>query len=140
MHNVDYVNTFILVADDTAASHGAEPPVREPNPSIPARQFAMIRDHPYRYTSGDVIFDVYADRAGIPHSQRAAARDEYFSKGRPCLRASDLGKKYGWGIHCDGKGRLALYAVESPDYSALVQKGERDGTPALVKAMRSSRK
>lgn len=25
MYNVDYVNTFILVADDTSASHGAEP-------------------------------------------------------------------------------------------------------------------
>ncbi len=140
MVGVDYVNTFILVADDTAASHGAEPPIREPNPSIPARQFAMIHAHPYRYTSGDVIFDVYADRAGIPLSRREAARDDYFSTGRPCLRASGLGKKYGWGIHCDEKGRLALYAVESPEYSALVQQGERDGTPALVKAMRSSRK
>ncbi len=27
----------------------------------------------------------------------------FFSKGQPCLRASDLGKKYGWGIHSDSE-------------------------------------
>ncbi len=140
MYNVDYVNTFILVAGDTSASHRAEPPLRESHPSIPARQFAMIHDHPYRYTSGEVIFEVHADRAGIPHSQREAARDEYFSTGRPCLRASDLAKKYGWGIHCDDQGRLALVGMETPEYAAFVERATANTDLTAVKAMRSSRK
>lgn len=139
MYNVDYVNTFILVADDTSASHGAAPPIREPNPSIPARQFAIIYAHPYRYTSGDVIFEVYADRTGIPQSRRKAAREEYFSKGRPCLRASDLGKKYGWGIRCDGQGQLALIGMETPEYSAFVERATANADLTIVKAMRSRR-
>ncbi len=137
MYNVDYVNTFILVAGDTSASHGAEPPLRESHLSIPARQFAMIHDHPYRYTSGEVIFEVHAERTGIPHLQREAARDEFFSKGRPCLIASDLGKKYGWGIHCDDQGRLALVGMETPEYGALVDRATANSDVTAVKAMRS---
>lgn len=114
MENVDYVKTFIQVANDSRVSHRIEPPVRETDTSIPARQFAMILEHPYRYTSGDEIFGVHADRAGIPQNQRAPARDEYFSTGRPCLRASDLAKKYGWGIHGDDPGPLTLLSVDSP--------------------------
>ncbi len=66
----------------------------------------------------------------------------FFSKGQPCLRASDLGKKYGWGIHSDGEGRVALFAVGSPEYRQLEQ-GRAvagGGTVKVVTAMRSSRR
>ncbi len=95
-----------------------------------------------------MIFTVYADRAGITEFGRPAARVEYFSVGRPCLRASDLGKKYGWGIHSDDEGSIALYAVDSPHYATLAD-GECIGNTAdaqeecvvtVVKAMRSSRR
>jgi len=99
----------------------------------------MISDHSYAHTSEDVIVNVHADRAGIGEDDRSAARLEYFSKGRPCLRASDLGKKYGWGVHCDDSARVALYGVETPEYSALVDQGLRDGSPKIIRAMRSSR-
>jgi len=102
----------------------------------------MIAQHPYRYTSDDVIFTVWADRKGIPEAEREAARATFFSKGQACLRASDLGKKYGWGIHADGEGRIALYGVETAEYEQFAS-GEAttaDGRPvALTKAMRSSR-
>lgn len=40
-------------------------PLSEPgNPSVAARTFEMISEHPFRYTSGDVIFAVHADAAG----------------------------------------------------------------------------
>jgi len=41
---------------------------------------------PYHYTSADVIFAVYADRAGIPEPDRAAARAEFYARPQPCLR------------------------------------------------------
>jgi hypothetical protein len=58
------------------------------------------------------------------------------------LRASDLGKKYGWGIHSDHEGHVALYGVETAEYRRFVS-GEavaESGTAVDVKkAMRSSR-
>ena len=139
MKGVNYLDTFILVADDCRADHGTEPPVKSENPSIAARQYEMIATAPYTFTSEDVIFGVHADRTVIDEQDRPAARAEYFSIGRACLRASNLGKKYGWGIHCDAEGKLALYGVESPEYARLVAAGDNGECPALVKAMRSSR-
>lgn len=141
MGSTNYAETFIAVAPDCEAKRGTVP--RETaNPSVALRTFRMIHDHPYRYTSDDVIFTVYADRNGIPEAERPAARKEFFSKPQACLRASDLGKKYGWGIHSDAKGRVALYGVETDEYQAFAsgQKPGRGGGPVTVKyAMRSRR-
>jgi len=85
---------------------------------------------------------VWADRNGIPADDRPAARAEFFSKGQPCLRSSPLGKRYGWGVHCDSTGRVALLALESDAYRALVtgQAMSDSGRPVTVKkAMRRSR-
>lgn len=139
---VDYVDTFIAVADDGTAITGTKPPSRPDNPSVVSRMFQMISEHPYRYTSGDIIFTVFADRRGVPEHERAAARDEFYSRSQACLRSSDLGKRYGWGIHADAEGRIALVGVETPDYAEFIS-GQCPGTGgapiAVTKAMRSSR-
>lgn len=142
MDSVDYVDTFIAVADDSTAVEGTVPPSKADNPSVAARTFQMIAEHPYQFTSGDVIFTVFADRRTIPEPDRAAARAEFYSKGQPCLRASDLGKRYGWGIHADAQGRVALVGVETPEYAEFVagrRQGPADAPIKLTKAMRSSR-
>ena len=147
MHTTNYVHTLIAVAEDCPAEHGVTPPAKPGNPSIASRTFQLIADNPYRFTSDDVLFTVYADRAGLPDSERPAARERYFSSGRPCLRASALGKKYGWGIHANDDGRLALYAVDSLEHAALAMdkplqnetEHRAEGTVTVVKAMRSSR-
>ena len=100
----------------------------------------MIAEHPYRYTSDDVIFTVWADRNGISEADRPAARAKFFSKGQPCLRSSDLGKRYGWGVHADGEGRVAIFSLESEEYRRLEAVSAPDGSDVTVKrAMRSSR-
>jgi hypothetical protein len=141
MASTNSFDSFIAVAPDCKAARGTVPKETE-HPSVASRTYRMIHDHPYRYTSDDVIFAVHADRHGIPASERAAARAAFFSKGQACLRASDLGKKYGWGIHSDAEGRVALYGVETDEYKALAR-GERlgkRGEPVTVKlAMRSRR-
>jgi hypothetical protein len=48
------------------------------------------------------------------------ARKEFLSKGHPHLRVSALAKRYGWGIHNNAEGKLALIAVESPQYERLL--------------------
>jgi hypothetical protein len=96
MHSTNYIDTFITIAPDSDATHGTVPK-ETPIPTVALRAFRMIHDHPYRYTSDDVIFTVHADRAGIPATKRDFARTEFFSKGQACLRASDLAKRYGLG-------------------------------------------
>lgn len=136
---VDYRSTFIAIAPD-ASGEVSVPGPRGGKPTVASATFGLISAAPYRVTSGDVLFTVWADRQGIPESERAAARVEYYAVGRPCLRASDLGKRYGWGIHADADGRLALYAAGTPEYAALEAGTAPDGTAVkVVRAMRSAR-
>ncbi len=81
-HTTNYFDTFITVAPDSSATVSSEPPPR-PEPSVAERTLRMIADAPYRHTSDDVVFTVWADRRGIPESDREAAREQFFSKGQP---------------------------------------------------------
>ncbi len=139
MDRVDYVDTFIAVADDSTAAVGTVPPSK---PSVASRAHQMISEHPYRCTSGDVIFAVFADRHGVPEQERAAARNQFYSRSQACLRSSELGKRYGCGGHADADGRIALVGVETPEYAAFLSGRHRSlgGAPTkLTKAMRTSR-
>ena len=140
MHTTNYFDTFIAVAPDTAATAATEPPQR-PTPSVAELTYRMIAEHPYGFTSDDVIFGVWADRRGIAEDERESARAEFFAKGQPCLRSSDLGKRYGWGVHSDAEGRVAIYGIESPEYAAFATgTSPIDGTEVTVRpAMRSKR-
>ncbi|WP_409484319.1 DUF6157 family protein [Arsenicicoccus dermatophilus] len=52
------------------------------------------------------------------------------------LRTSPLAKTYGWGIHSDGQGRVALVPLGSARYAELLA----DGSVTKVAAMRSARR
>lgn len=132
-HTTNYVDTFIEVAEDCPADHAMEPPVAE-KPSIAATHYRLIAEQPYARTSDDVIFETYALRNGIAVDD-ASAREAFFSKGQPCLRSSPLGKRYGWGLHHDAEGRVALVPRESEQYAALAA----DTEVAHTRAMRSRR-
>ena len=95
----------------------------------------MLIDNPYTYTSDDVLFSVFAERNDIPPSELAAERDSFFAKGQPCFRSSPLTKRYGWGVHSDSEGRIALYPIESEAYQRLVD----DPNIKHLRAMRSKR-
>lgn len=141
MHSTNYIDTFIAIAPDSDAQQGTTPKQAE-KPSVAALTFELINMHPYRYTSDDVLFEVHAARKGIPERERAAARAAFFAKPQACLRASDLGKRYGWGIHSDAHGRVALYSVESAQYATLLagKSPTHPSRPVTVKqAMRSKR-
>lgn len=133
MHTTNYVNTLITVSPDTKAVAATSPPTGKA--SIAELQFAMMHGHDYELTSDDVIFGVWADRRGISADARAAAREEFFSKGQPCLRTSPIAKTYGWGIHSDSKGRVALVPMRSSRYEALTD----DGSTVKRAAMKTSR-
>lgn len=131
----NYTDTFIAVAPDCPAAAGEVPQPRGAAKTVALLQYELIADHPYEYTSDDVLFEVFAERNGIGTAERAAAREEFFAKPQACLRASPLGKRYGWGIHHDGDSRVGLVALGSAEYSRL----EQDVTLVQLTAMRSRR-
>lgn len=134
MHFTNYSNTFIEVAEDCKAATGTIPPEKT-EPTVARGQFELIHTNPYRFTSDEILFAVYAARNRIPPQELEARRAEFFAKGQACLRASPLAKNYGWGIHHDREEKVALYARGSEEYDQL--KG--DSSLKQRKAMRSSR-
>lgn len=135
MGSTNYSGTFIQVADDCPTEAAEQPPTGGKAPTVAALQYALIAEHPYQFTSDDVLFEVYATRQGIPATERTEAREVFFAKDQPCLRSSPLGKRYGWGIHHDADSRIALVPLGSGEYQALAA----DPTVKQLKAMRSKR-
>jgi hypothetical protein len=134
-HTTNYTDTFIQVSEDCPAVAGEVPPLKGGEKTVAGLQYEMVSKNPYRYTSDDVLFQVYASRQELTTSELKPAREQFFSKGQACLRSSPLTKRYGWGVHCDGKGRVAIYSVDSAEYKKL----SGDKTLKQVKAMRSKK-
>ena len=128
MHSTDYQDTFIAIAPDCPVAQGTVPPTSA-KPSAASLAYQLIQSQPYQLSSDDVLFTVYADRLQIPPQDRQAARVAFFSKPQACLRASDLGKRYGWGIHCNTDGKVALVGAETAAYQALLS-GQLPDQPA----------
>ena len=135
-HSTNYVNTFIEIAEDCPTKRGEVPPLRGEKKSVANLQFEMLYDNPYRYTSDEVLFTVFAIRKGFRTMEMEEERKKYFSKGQPCFRASPLTKRYGWGVHSDAEGRIAMYGAETDEYQQFVH----DASILKTKAMRSKRK
>lgn len=133
-HTTNYFDTFIEVADDSKAACGTRPPAKVKK-TIAELQYEMIAENPYQFTSDDILFQVFAERNDLAATEHNQAKEQFFSKGQACLRTSPLSKSYGFGIHFDNKGKVALYGRETPEYDSFV------ANPKVkkVKAMRSKR-
>ncbi len=98
-------------------------------------EYELLVKHPYTYTEEDIAFEVYVVLHDIPKANWPKEREKFLSRGHPHLRVSALAKRYGWGIHNDADGKVALVAVESPEYKRLMN----DPRTTKVKAFRSTR-
>lgn len=134
-HSTNYTDTFIEVAPDCPVLFAEIPPSGKNNKSLALLQFEILWENPYKFTSDDVLFSVFAIRNHIPEDELEEARHRFFSKGQPCFRASPLTKRYGWGIHSNEEGKIALYACESLAY----QKLRHSPLLTILKAMRSKK-
>jgi hypothetical protein len=114
MGSTNLTNTFIAVAPDCPAEHAAIP--AKPD-SLAGLQHELLDGRPYRLTSDDLLFTVHARRNGILGAAVLnEAREAFFARSQACLRTSPLAKRFGWGIHYDAHGRVAIYGVETPEY------------------------
>jgi len=134
MHTTNYSSTFIEIADDCKAQAGIMPPAK-PERTIAQIHWELIANHPYKFTSDEVIFAAFAEKNKIGADQLEEERQKFFSKGQACLRASPLGKTYGWGIHFDDESKVAIYGKGSKEYEQYCA----DKSLRHLKAMKSSR-
>ncbi|SFS58501.1 hypothetical protein SAMN05216365_11123 [Porphyromonadaceae bacterium NLAE-zl-C104] len=130
-HTTNYFNTLIEVAEDTKVNCGTIPPAKDKK-TVAQMQYELLDGNPYNYSSDDVLFLVYAERNNIPQDEYPRAREQFFSKGQPCMRTSPLTKNYGFGIHSNGEGKIALYGMETKEY----QQFSADTTVKKIKAMK----
>jgi hypothetical protein len=136
---MNYFNTFIAVAPDTSAQVGTVPVERAGKKSVAISEYELISAWPYTYTQEEVQFAVHVQRRGISpgdlKTRRAELWQEFFSKPMACMRASPLPKSYGWGLHFNPEGKVAIIAVESMEYQQLANNRAVQQT----RAMRSKR-
>lgn len=92
---MNYLNTFIAVAPDTSAKAGTVPPEQGGKKSIALH----VRRR------GISATDIKANRSQL--------WQDFFSKPMACMRASPLPKPFGWGLHFDAAGKVALIAAEN---------------------------
>jgi hypothetical protein len=132
MKTTNYFNTFISVAEDSKISKSEVPLEREGKKSIAIHQYEMLSQKPYEFNSDDVLFNIYTSRNSIPLSQMENERLAFFNKGQACLRSSTLAKRYGWGIHHNADGKVAIVAKNSAEYKKLAANKELTQLTALA--------
>ncbi len=136
IHTTNYYDTFIEVAEDTKVSCGTKPSFKADKKTIAAMQYELLVNNPYKFTSDELFFQVFADRNDLTEAEYMQASEQFFSKGQPCFRSSPLTKTYGFGVHADKDGKVAIFGMETEHY----EKFKQDPTLKKVKAMRTSKK
>ena len=138
---LEIVNTFVKISPDSTAIKAVIPEARDDKKTIQVIQYELLSAKPYSLTLQELIFEVFVQRNHISSTDLALHKitiwTELFSKNHPCMRASMLPKEYGWGVHYDTEGKIALHAVESESYRRLCAFGE--GVQKVEAAMRSKR-
>ena len=138
---MSYTSTFIACADDCPVERGTVPPVRGEKPSIAFLQYELLSKSPYKHTEQELIMIVHVTRLGLTSaelkSRGKALHAELFSKPHPCLRASPLPKQYGWGVHYNDAGKIAIYSKGSEAYATFA--ANSGDTRKVLKAMRNQR-
>ncbi|HET8838584.1 MAG TPA: DUF6157 family protein [Flavobacteriaceae bacterium] len=121
---MSYKNTFVKVAEDCPIAHSEIPPTRNEKIPIHVFQYELLMKYPYKLSHEELIFEIYLRQNKLPEDLSDAMadsiRDKLFSKGHPCMRASALTKRYGFGAHYDEEGKIALYPMESEEYQSFL--------------------
>ncbi|GJD58923.1 DUF6157 family protein [Methylobacterium dankookense] len=131
-------NSFVLVGADCPVTASVIPQTRGGAPTVPALQHMLLSADPYRYDHEGLIWEVYRHHKAIPPADEVSARASLFSRSHPCMRASILPKRYGWGVHYDEAGRIAIVGMETGRYRELAASEPSMGI-TVVRAMRSKR-
>ncbi|MFY0804666.1 DUF6157 family protein [Peribacillus frigoritolerans] len=133
---MSYKNTLITISEDSKVSSAKVPVIRNEKPTIAYIEHDLINNNPYKFTQEDVQFKTYLIKNQMESKNAAQLREQFFSKSKACFRASPLVKNYGWGIHYNNQGKVAIYDVNSEMYNQLLKQDDI----TKLKGMRSKRK
>ncbi len=120
---MSYKDTFITVAPDCPVNKSEIPVSTRVKKPLHIIQYELLTQNPYKFDHRELVFEVYLIREGlenISETERKEVWEKLFSKGHPCLRASALTKRYGFGAHYDKNGKIAIYPMESDQYQEFV--------------------
>ena len=136
---MSYTNTFIQISPDSTVTESTIPTSNRSKKPAHIIQYELLSEKPYRFDQKELIFEVFVRHKSIPQAELKQNRNRIWtdlhSKEHPCLRASTLMKKFGWGAHYDAEGKIALYGVDSAEYDQFVN----DEATKKLLAMRSKR-
>ncbi|CAN7629486.1 DUF6157 family protein [Peribacillus frigoritolerans] len=133
---MSYKNTLITISEDSKVSSAQVPVIKNEKPTIAYIEHDLINNNPYKFTQEDVQFKTYLIKNQMEAENAAELREQFFSKSKACFRASPLVKNYGWGIHYNNQGKIAIYDVNSEMYNQLLKQDDI----TKLKGMRSKRK
>ncbi|MGV3587549.1 MAG: DUF6157 family protein [Adhaeribacter sp.] len=132
---MSYKNTLIKVAVDCPVSKSEIPVAKTKNKPVHVFQYELLTAKPYTYNHEELVYQVFVLQKEIPAATLETDADkikqELFSKGHPCMRASSLTKRYGWGAHYNQEGRIAIYPLESDEYKTLLEAENIKVVPAM---------
>lgn len=134
-HTTNYTNTLIEIAEDSPVSKAVIPVVKNEKKTIANYQFEKLLKQPLKYTSDELLFEIFVERNDISSSEFDDEKQKFFSKGQPCLRTSPLAKKNGFGIFHNADSKVQLIPAESDNYQKLLA----DESVKKVKAMKSKK-
>lgn len=132
-----YVETFIVVAPDCPETQGIIPPKKVPRKSIAQIQFELLSAQPYSFSQEEFLFEVHYLHKNLQALQKSKEelKKAFLAKQHPCMRTSPLTKRYGWGVHFNANGKMALCALESNEYSQHT----KNPTLTVMSALRNHR-
>ncbi|MEK3890488.1 DUF6157 family protein [Bacillus sp. FSL K6-3431] len=132
---MSYKDTFITISEDSNLASSIVPVPRNKKPTVASIEYDLIKNNPYKYTQEDVQFETYLIKNQSELNNINDLRELFFTKTKACFRASPLVKKYGWGIHYDDQGKIAIYDVKSETYNQFL----KTDNISIIKGMRSKR-
>jgi len=120
----DLINSLITIAS-SSLPYSKKPVSKNQKITVTTTLFDVLINHPYQYKQSEVFYEVHITR--LKKDPNSLKMESYK------LQRSELCSLWGWGIHGDSKGRLALIPVESKKYVELVTNGSVKKKNAQVK-------
>lgn len=99
---------LIEVAEDYLEKYAQEPPNGNTK-TIPRIEYELLIASPYNFTERELFYEVHVVHRNRPHLKI----DTYN------IKRSLLVQSFGWGLHRNSEGKLALVALESDRYKEL---------------------
>lgn len=135
---MSYKETFITVAPDCPIDKSEIPVSNRAKKPVHIIQYELLINNPYKFNHQELTFEVYLRKGDIScktEKERTEIWKKLFSKGHPCLRASPLTKRYGFGAHYNENGKIALYPIEGKAYENFIT----DNSVKKLAGMKSKR-